>query len=645
MRTIHVSPDFPLNRRMRKDIRRGKLQVVREGGERLSLGGGIPSGKGRGFRTTGSPLVCMADNGAEVGGGLGEIGFEIERQNAREIFDGRVQFRVPIFQRDYVWEEEQWEDFWADVNGSKPQYVGGVVLRDDGRGRFEVIDGQQRLTTVCLFVIAALRVLHTPQENSGFGLSRSHDICKELANAFLFNGGKLDGDIGRMNMKVIPHDPQWDGAGEFLSKLMKIHPATPPTLSQPGGEFHPYIEHGNRGNTPAIQMKKSVQLFFMGKLFGLGLTTPEEMRDFVLDRMGDNLVFSRVVAARNEGAHAIFETLNGRGRALTPAELIKCYFMSFLDDVEAKDFDGEWNDIRKLLDGAGTTGDGSKKRGNSELVGFIWAVYTCKFGAVPRQRLFREIAKRIRDKSEMLGFFETMREQIKTYVQILDPNPGFWGNEFHKVDGLRHCSPRVSKGRSPFIMAAYSHKAESPGAFSEALEICVAVAVRLKMCGHPSGVDHNLPGFVFNQLAHKIWNADQFSVEDVLGDGNLPNLYHKRGDFEESFEKFTLPANNGRLTGNQLGFVGYALRMLEAGIGGQIKRLNDRQPNDYVIRSYGGNNTRHRLSEYCLRAKQGEATFLTTERTAQMHCDERGRQLGKWATEVRDWRINRFEDQ
>ena len=31
MRTIYVSPDFPLNRRMRKDIRRGKLQVVREG--------------------------------------------------------------------------------------------------------------------------------------------------------------------------------------------------------------------------------------------------------------------------------------------------------------------------------------------------------------------------------------------------------------------------------------------------------------------------------------------------------------------------------------------------------------------------------------------------------------------------------------
>ena len=75
MRTIYVSPEFPLNRRMRKDVRRGKMQVVRESGERSSLGGGIPSGKRqarRDFRVTKSPLVCMADNGAEIdqlGGG------------------------------------------------------------------------------------------------------------------------------------------------------------------------------------------------------------------------------------------------------------------------------------------------------------------------------------------------------------------------------------------------------------------------------------------------------------------------------------------------------------------------------------------------------------------------------------------------
>ena len=47
MRTIYVSPDFPLNRRMRKDIRRGKLQVVREGGEKLSLDGEVLTERGK----------------------------------------------------------------------------------------------------------------------------------------------------------------------------------------------------------------------------------------------------------------------------------------------------------------------------------------------------------------------------------------------------------------------------------------------------------------------------------------------------------------------------------------------------------------------------------------------------------------------
>ena len=40
MQTIHVSPDFPLNRRMRKAVRRGKLEVVREGGEAMSSASG-----------------------------------------------------------------------------------------------------------------------------------------------------------------------------------------------------------------------------------------------------------------------------------------------------------------------------------------------------------------------------------------------------------------------------------------------------------------------------------------------------------------------------------------------------------------------------------------------------------------------------
>ena len=640
MRTIYVSPEFPLNRRMRKDVRRGKLQVVREGGERSPLGGGIPSGKGRGLRTTGSRLVCMADNGAEVGGGGGgdevddesETGFEIVRTNAREIFEGRVQFRIPMFQRDYVWGSEQWEDFWVDVSGSRPKYQGGIVLRDDGGGRYEVIDGQQRLTTISLLVISALRILHDSRDNGGLGVPRNHSVCSELADAFIVNGGNLGGEIGRNNMKIIPYDPQWNGDGLFMSRLMSIQ------ARQPGGEFHPYHE---RGRTSQIQMKKSVKDFFMGKLRGLNLTTPEAVRDFILKRMGDNLVFSRVVAAHNEGAHAIFETLNGRGRALGVAEIIKCYFMSFMDDTDAEEFGREWDDIRSQLDGAGLKGGGNTGRGNKELVGFIWAVYVCKYGAVPRQRLFRETAKKVHDQNSVREFFEMMKEQIKVYVQILAPTREFWGREFDKVDGLRCFG--VSKGRAPFIMAVRRHMGENAEAFSESLRICYAVALRLKICGHPQGTDHNLPGVVFNRLSYKIWNASQLAADDVLDDPDLGDLYHKKADFAASFEKYALPAPQGRLSESQFGVFAHFLRMLEVSIDGKVDRVSSRKPKDYVVRCYSGNQVRHRLSEYCLQPKQGEEAFQTTTRTSNMNRDERGEQLGKWAAEVRNWRVDRYE--
>ena len=72
MKTIFVSPEFPLNRRMRKAVRRGKLQVVREGGEKLSLGGGAPFGTGRAFRTTRSASVCFMSREEEIGEAGGE---------------------------------------------------------------------------------------------------------------------------------------------------------------------------------------------------------------------------------------------------------------------------------------------------------------------------------------------------------------------------------------------------------------------------------------------------------------------------------------------------------------------------------------------------------------------------------------------
>lgn len=94
-------------------------------------------------------------------------------------FFGTSLFRVPDYQRAYAWEKKQWEDLWDDVREGMrtgtSHFLGTVVLMAedenvrDQQGRalrvFQIVDGQQRLTTVCLLLLALDQYLR--KEHSG----------------------------------------------------------------------------------------------------------------------------------------------------------------------------------------------------------------------------------------------------------------------------------------------------------------------------------------------------------------------------------------------------------------------------------------------------------------------------------------------
>lgn len=78
-------------------------------------------------------------------------------------------FRIPSYQRDYSWGRTQVDDLLNDVDeaveGGLSHYLGTFVLsRSDDLGPFEVVDGQQRLTTLVLVVIALLKQLPKPEQ-------------------------------------------------------------------------------------------------------------------------------------------------------------------------------------------------------------------------------------------------------------------------------------------------------------------------------------------------------------------------------------------------------------------------------------------------------------------------------------------------
>jgi uncharacterized protein with ParB-like and HNH nuclease domain len=111
-----------------------------------------------------------------------------DNKKLSEIFNGRL-FRIPDYQRGYAWEDEHLQAFWDDLdllsstpNGA-PHYTGLISLEPVDRAKAEqilptaehwlledcklclVVDGQQRLTTLIIFLFELLRQHKTINPN------------------------------------------------------------------------------------------------------------------------------------------------------------------------------------------------------------------------------------------------------------------------------------------------------------------------------------------------------------------------------------------------------------------------------------------------------------------------------------------------
>ena len=74
-------------------------------------------------------------------------------KSIKEIFDTSNKYIIPLYQRNYAWGKEQIEALIQDIyeaykNQSSNYYIGSLVVLRRHNGDYEVIDGQQRLTTL-----------------------------------------------------------------------------------------------------------------------------------------------------------------------------------------------------------------------------------------------------------------------------------------------------------------------------------------------------------------------------------------------------------------------------------------------------------------------------------------------------------------
>lgn len=257
---------------------------------------------------------------------------DVHKSSLLAVFDAKQRLEVPLFQRQYVWsQDQQWLPLWEDIQrkftealeGRKDaplHFLGAMVLdqKQTPTGHVvvrQVIDGQQRLTTLQIF-LAAYR-----------DFCRSHG-CDALAaecDKFLFNTGMMaDAQVDRF--KVWP--TQLDraqftdviGSGS-REELERRHPMV----------RRPYT----RKPDPRPRMVEAY-LFFFHQLtvFFLGEdgepplaeTHPLCARvDECFQTLRSGLMVVVIDLQKDDDPQVIFETLNARGEPLLPADLLRNY--------------------------------------------------------------------------------------------------------------------------------------------------------------------------------------------------------------------------------------------------------------------------------------------------------------------------------
>lgn len=245
---------------------------------------------------------------------------ETFKRTPLQLFNLPQHFVIPLFQRPYVWkEEEQWEPLWKDIRRvaelriAEPHldaqhFLGAVVLQahDAGSNRvttWNVIDGQQRLTTLQLLMDAAGALL------AEAGVERFASQLESLThNSVNF---VPEGD-SRLKLRHLNNDHA--AFDEVMSAEPPIDYASLTHAESRIVEAHAYF-------TTAVTR-------WLGVANGEDFEQRAEQLAGVLQT---DLQLVTIELLASENSQEIFETLNARGTPLTAADLVRNFVFQRLE--------------------------------------------------------------------------------------------------------------------------------------------------------------------------------------------------------------------------------------------------------------------------------------------------------------------------
>lgn len=439
----------------------------------------------------------------------GEVDFQ-------DLLNGKIQYRVPLFQRTYSWKEENWQRLWDDIlevyalDQPRTHFLGAIVTlpipdSPEHASKHMLIDGQQRLTT--LFILLAI-IRETALKDGA-----NPQLAEQIQDECLIN-----------KYATRPDERE------------KMQPTQADRIAFRAVLTGENVDQQNRVIEARDFFRKAIEF---GDLEGeeLDLAKLKNCLTVYL-----NLVSIRL--DQEDSPHRIFESLNNTGMALTASDLVRNYvFMQLADDEEQLNqvYHRHWLPMQRRTE---------DEDGKSHLSNFFWRLLM-KAGELPR---YDEVYQGMHD------WVDEQQNTGRSISDILDEVNRFsqhyvklWKPEVHETSPeVRNQLKRINQWEVdvayPFLLTVMEEREKGSldeGEVINILKMIESFVVRRTVCGIPT----NRLRRVFARMSKVVLESDDFvnSSQTYLAKNEWPTDEEFREKFLKARIYFT-----GRLSRTRL---------------------------------------------------------------------------------------------
>lgn len=398
-----------------------------------------------------------------------------------DIIDNSKKYIVPKYQRDYSWSNanDEWDLLWEDIiSNSSQHYVGILVLQDIDK-EINIIDGQQRLTTLTIVILAALYIMSEIIEKEK-NIEEKERKKRQLGILCQRYIGKEEEDLKYYNKITLNKNNN-----EYFAEICNIHKF---------GSFNKL--ELNKRDIPSNQLIYKALKYFYSKIKDELSLDVEEIIEFIKNRIGAKLIFTTINVNKEENAYLLFETLNSRSIELTSYDLLKNHLLSKAGSTYEQSM---LSDLEKIVSNIG-------EHDITKFVALDWNSYHTP--KIAEKRIYREVASVISDTTSAFSYITSLKESSKIYKIIKNCEV-----EDREEKKYLTIFSYFTKNRQHYMILIALFKNKSDYSLKKVLKCLLNIAIRYNYIAQGQA---NKQETIYNKIAYNICKKHYSSTDDII---------------------------------------------------------------------------------------------------------------------------------